>query len=237
MKAQFNILDLGPNSIVLIDTNSVYELLELSNDLEIRILTYHREFIKKLAFKFNKLNAYKVIRTEFRKVHYTSEQEFSAIWRNVENMAYYITVIKNAEEYTQEILESFFSALIYQLSNIVARDTAISKDKMSRYQEIVLQFINLVSEFYLKEKKVDFYAQKMMISTRHLSSVLKGVTGKSAGQIINEYIINEAKALLSTSSESIKEIAIKLKFSDQYAFSHFFKKHQNVSPREYRAQF
>lgn len=237
IKAQFNILELKPNSLVLIDNNSVYELMEISEDLDIKILTYQRDYIENLRLKFNKLNAYKTMRTEFREVYYSNEGEFNTLWRNVENMDYYTNILSDKDDYTNEILESFFAAILYQFANIIRSKNAISKDKMSRPQEIVLQFVKLVADFYLVEKTVEFYAQKMLMTSRHLSSVLKQVTGHTAIQIINQYIINEAKALLSSSSLSIKEIATKLKFSDQYAFSHFFKKHLNLSPREYRAQF
>lgn len=237
INAQFNILELTAHSLVLIDTNIIYELEEYSPDVEIRVLTYHRDFIDQLSLKFNKLNAYKTIRTELRNVYYSTEKEFLTLWDNVDNIAYYSDIPQRKEDYVKEIVESFFTGLIYQFANIVARSIAISKQKMSRQHEIVLQFVNLVSENYMTEKKVDFYAQQMMMSTRHLSTILKNVTGRSALQIINEYIVNEAKALLSTTSLSIKEIASKLKFSDQYVFSHFFKKHLNISPRQYRSQF
>lgn len=239
IKAQFNILELKANSLVLIDNNSVYELMEVSQDVNVKLLSYQREYIEKLSLKFNKLNAYKTIRTEFQKVIYLENQEFDTLWRNIDNMAFYLHEKDNLhdEEYVNEILESFFAGLIYQFANLVSRFNRISKEKMSRPQEIVLQFVKLVSEFYLTEKTVEFYSQKMMMSSRHLSSVLKEVTGRTAIQIINEYIINEAKALLSSTSMSIKEIASALKFSDQYAFSHFFKKHLKINPSDYRAQF
>ena len=63
---------------------------------------------------------------------------------------------------------------------------------MTRNQEIVLDFIGLVGQNYLSYKSVEFYAQNMMMS-RHLSSVIKAETGKTAGQMINEFIINEQK--------------------------------------------
>lgn len=108
---------------------------------------------------------------------------------------------------------------------------------MTRNQEIVLDFIGLVGQNYLSYKSVEFYAQNMMMSTRHLSSVIKAETGKTAGQMINEFIINEAKALLASTLKPVNEIASILNFSDQYSFSHFFKKHQGVSPTVYRSQF
>lgn len=236
MKEQINDLELIPNSIILIDPRTVYEILEYSDDLEIFILSYNRDFVENLFLKFNKLNAYKTIRTEFRKVYQASEGEFNTFWRNIKNIDFYLNQ-EHTNDYDFEVVESLFTAMVYQMANLIAKNKSISKEKMTRSHEIVLDFIKLLSDNYLKEKNVDFYAQKLMLSTRHLSTVLKEVTGKSANQIINEFIFNEAKALLSSTLKPINKIANHLKFSDQFAFSHFFKKHQNMSPSDYRSLF
>ncbi|NSW89572.1 MAG: helix-turn-helix transcriptional regulator [Firmicutes bacterium] len=49
-------------------------------------------------------------------------------------------------------------------------------------------------------------------------------------------IIHKAKEELLTSNSSIKEIAYKLKFSDEFYFSRFFKKHTGIPPSKYRIQ-
>ncbi len=79
--------------------------------------------------------------------------------------------------------------------------------------------------------------EKLGISGKHLSNVLKQENGKSANEIISEFILNEAKAQLSGTTKSISKIADNLQFSDSYSFSHFFKKHQKISPIQYRKHF
>lgn len=236
MKEHINHLVMDDFSIILIDPSSVYEVLDYSDDIEILMLNYDRNFIRNLSLKFNKLNAYHTIGREFKEVYHLEEQEFEAFWRNLHNLNFYINQ-EGDSEYNIEIIESHFTSILYQFASLIAKTRLISKDKMTRSQEIVFDFIRLVSEFYLKEKSVEFYASRLMLSTRHLSAVLKEVTGKTSNQIINDYILNEAKALLSSTIKPINEIALRLQFSDQYAFSHFFKKHQKVSPTEYRNMF
>jgi AraC-like DNA-binding protein len=63
---------------------------------------------------------------------------------------------------------------------------------------------------------------------------MKKVTKKTAGQWLDEAIITESKILLRKPGGSIKEIAEKLHFSDQAAFSKFFKKNVGVAPLEYK---
>lgn len=236
IKEQVNIFELSENSIILIDSRSVYEIMEVSKELEVKVLTYHRSFISKIGLKFNRLNIYHNIRMELRRGYTFTDREFEVFWDILKGIDYFLDEIDDLE-YAVESIESLFSAFIYNVSSFVMRNRKNTKGMMTRNQEIVLDFIGLVGENYLSQKSVEFYAQTMMLSTRHLSSVIKAETGKTAGQMINEFIINEAKALLASTLKPVNEIANRLNFSDQYSFSHFFKKHQGVSPTEYRNQF
>ncbi len=236
VKEQIHTHDLGPYSIILIDSNSVYEILDFSPNIKVILIAYDRDFVEQLNFKFNRLKAYSGIRSKFKNSYVADKEEFTSIWKNLENLKYYIES-EETNEYLIEVIETFFTALIYQFGNIINRNRRLSKDLMSRSQEIVLDFIKLVSNQYLEEKSVDFYAQKMMISTRHLSTVLKQEIGKSASEVISEFILNAAKAKLSSTRKPINVIARELQFSDQYSFSHFFKKHEGLSPSQYRNQF
>ncbi|AJW61770.1 HTH-type transcriptional activator Btr [Elizabethkingia miricola] len=236
IKEQINIFELGENSIILIDSRSVYEIMEVSKELKVKVLTYHRSFISKIGLKFNRLNIYHNIRMELRRGYTFTDREFEVFWDILKGIDYFLDEVGELE-YAVESIESLFSAFIYNVSSFVMRNRKNTKGMMTRNQEIVLDFIGLVGENYLSQKSVEFYAQTMMLSTRHLSSVIKAETGKTAGQMINEFIINEAKALLASTLKPVNEIASILNFSDQYSFSHFFKKHQGVSPTVYRSQF
>ena len=236
IKEQINVFEIIENTIILIDSRSVYEIMEVSEELEVKVLTYQRSFISKIGLKFNRLNIYHNIRMELRRGYTFTDREFEVFWDILKGIDYFLDEIDDLE-YAVESIESLFSAFIYNVSSFVMRNRKNTKGMMTRNQEIVLDFIVLVGENYLSQKSVEFYAQTMMLSTRHLSSVIKAETGKTAGQMINEFIINEAKALLASTLKPVNEISNRLNFSDQYSFSHFFKKHQGVSPTEYRNQF
>lgn len=222
IKEQINVFEIIENTIILIDSRSVYEIMEVSEELEVKVLTYQRSFISKIGLKFNRLNIYHNIRMELRRGYTFTDREFEVFWDILKGIDYFLDEIDDLE-YAVESIESLFSAFIYNVSSFVMRNRKNTKGMMTRNQEIVLDFIGLVGENYLSQKSVEFYAQTMMLSTRHLSSVIKAETGKTAGQMINEFIINEAKALLASTLKPVNEIANRLNFSDQYSFSHFFK--------------
>ena len=85
LREQINVYTLTEFSIILIDSNSVYEILNYSRNLEVLIVAYNREFVERLNFKFNRLNAYRTIRKEFKEVYHSSEEEFLTIWKNLQN--------------------------------------------------------------------------------------------------------------------------------------------------------
>ena len=235
LKEQISVVEIHENSVVLIDMKSVYELLEISKDIEIRSIAYNRSFIEKVSLKLNRLNLYNNLKKQLSRNFPLKPEEFSILWDNTELLS---QTLKSQDkiEFSQEIGVNYLSIIIYFLMSFAPFSGYEQQGKMSRSQQIVYDFIMLVSEHYLTHKSVQFYAQKLGISMRHLSSVLKQENGKTANEIISEFILNEAKAQLSGTSKSINTIADNLQFSDSYSFSHFFKKHQKISPIQYRKQ-
>ena len=67
------------------------------------------------------------------------------------------------------------------------------------------------------------------------SSVIKRVSGKTAGKWIDDYVILEAKTLLRYSPMSIQEVAFYLNFANASFFGKYFKHHTGMSPSEYKA--
>ena len=72
--------------------------------------------------------------------------------------------------------------------------------------------------------------------SKHLSTVVKEISGKTAGEWIDSLVVLEAKALLKSSELSIQEIADELHFANQSFFGKYFKHHTGMSPKEYRRQ-
>jgi AraC-like DNA-binding protein len=231
-----NRIELAENYVALIDSRKVYEILEISDDLEIFLVAFHREYIEKLPLKINRLNAFVFFRNELVRHFQLATPQFEKIWKNVD----LLKNILDSEDFTthhDEIIRHLFSSIVYQFGDTVSQNSDFSKQKISRKQELVLHFLKNVGEHFLKEREVTFYAEQQFITSRHLSAVLKEVTGNTAGQIIAAFVMKEAKAQLSSSDKSIYEISMDLKFSDQYSFGHFFKKHSGESPNAYRKRF
>ena len=227
---------LTENHVALIDSRRVYEILEISDDLELFLVAFSREYTEKLPLKINRLNAFVYFRNELVRHSRLDREPFERIWKNADLLK---TVLESNDDsaHRDEIIRHLFSSTVYQFGDMIAQSARFSKDKISRKQEIVLQFLKNVGDCYLEEREVSFYADKQFITSRHLSAVLKEVTGKTAGQIIAAFVMKEAKAQISSTDKTLYEISVDLKFSDAYSFGHFFKKHSGESPNAYRKRF
>lgn len=99
------------------------------------------------------------------------------------------------------------------------------------------RFQQLVDEFVISEKKVPFYAEKLEISPRKLTSISKKVLGRTPKELINEGFLRLSKRMLSRTQKSIRQIAWELQYTDENNFSSTFLKLSGVTPREYRKRW
>lgn len=105
---------------------------------------------------------------------------------------------------------------------------------LDKKKDLVLKYIQLVNLNLKKGLKISNYAELLHISPNHLNKIIKNQLSKSAQEIHNEIILQEAKVLLLQTSKDISEIAFDLGFNDVSYFGKFFRKHTNQSPMEYR---
>lgn len=147
--------------------------------------------------------------------------------------------LRNKDDaYRKEVVTGIMQAFFFELcgifnSHIPAVSTTTSKNK-SRKEYIFERFYESLIESYQTERSVKFYADQLCLTPKHLSGVVKEVSGKTVGEWIDEFVILEAKALLNSSSLNIQEISDQLNFANQSFFGKYFKHYTGMSPKEYR---
>jgi len=98
------------------------------------------------------------------------------------------------------------------------------------------QFLFLVEENFLIQTRVSEYAKQLSITANHLNETVKKMIGKTAGELIRDRLLLEAKRWLIHSDLSISEIAHALNFEDPSYFGRFFKRYTHCSPKDFRQQ-
>ena len=104
----------------------------------------------------------------------------------------------------------------------------------NRQDDIYAAFLEAVAKHYKTARTVGFYADKLCITSKHLSQVVKKVSGETASEIIENYVITEIKALLLSTNMTIQQISDYLNFPSQSVFGKYVKRITGVSPKRYK---
>lgn len=99
---------------------------------------------------------------------------------------------------------------------------------------ILDRFMTLVQQNFKSQRFLDFYADQLQITPKHLSRTVKSLTGFTAVEWIERYVVLEAKVLLKSTNLNIQQIADELNFHSQSFFGKYFKKKVGMSPKEFR---
>ena len=139
--------------------------------------------------------------------------------------------------YKRESISSLLSSFLFLAGGIAEERMAAMKPARPgrfRSREVAENFLRLLAEWHSSERSVHFYAEKLGITPKYLSKLVRSATGKSAPEWIDDYVILEARNMLRHSDMPIKEIAGRLHFADQPTFHKFFKSHTGLTPMQYR---
>ena len=139
----------------------------------------------------------------------------------------------------REIIGSLLTSLTYLSTDVWEHlvDEARKKNgsqRSARLNQILEQFLALVNEYHCSERGMAFYADKLCLTPKYLSKLIRQASGRSAPEWIDEFVILEAKNLLKYTNLAIKEIVYRLHFPNQSVFYKFFKAHTGMTPSEYR---
>ncbi|MDO5510016.1 MAG: helix-turn-helix domain-containing protein [Weeksellaceae bacterium] len=100
--------------------------------------------------------------------------------------------------------------------------------------DCVLEFRNELEIDFRKEKMVSYYANKLGVTEKKLNLATSKILGKTPKSIIDERIMLEAKRMLNYSSDSVKEICYSLGFEEPTNFNKYFRKHEDMTPKQFR---
>lgn len=170
-------------------------------------------------------------------------KNYSPIYFLKENEAHYFQLIETIYTYFQEystenieIIRSYLNILLYESRKSFLNGSIQNQTFNKRYNEIAFSFENLVINTSNKRIGLSYFSDKLNVSLVYLMECVKKSTGKTAKQIITEYLILEAQTLLLHSTQTIDKIAETVGYSSTSNFTLFFKKHTGVSPTKYRKQ-
>ena len=177
-------------------------------------------------------------------------QESFATWLSVKKNAYipleertlnamvnYFNMMKDSLQYKENpyrmqiainLTRAFFYGAGYHLHNFS------KTGKKTHNEELMDKFLNLVQNHHKEHRGLEFYADKLCLTPKYVSKMVKEISGKSANNWIDEHVILETKALLKSTNMTIQQISDELNFPSQSFFGKYFKRVTGMSPSEYK---
>lgn len=134
-----------------------------------------------------------------------------------------------------EMLNNNLRNMLLNISDKVRRNYAdLRLDEDDRKAELLHRFVELITIHSQHHRDVAYYADELCISKGYLAAVTRSMVGKTPKQLIDNWIVQEIKILLTLSNVPLQTIADRLNFPDQSYLGRFFKRYTSMSLTEYR---
>lgn len=231
LRGRCNLMDIdavAPCMSILLP-NQILEFTESSDDLEGMVVMMSARFTERLSIKvdFDLMQTFQSQRViPLNEEALATMLQFCEMVKRLSQFPDHPFLMETAVNLTRAF---FFGAgyFFHQRPEAVAH---------SRGEQLVDRFLKLVQMHCRQERQLDFYAQELCISSKYLAATVKTVTSKTAGDWIEDYVMLEAKAMLTNTDMTISQISDHLHFPDTSTFGKYFRRHTGLSPKEFKKQ-
>jgi AraC-type DNA-binding domain-containing proteins len=231
IKVNMKEYEMSPRSLIVIFPNQYIQLDEMNGDCRGEVIFTSLDVVKEFSVMVNNM-ASLFLYVRKNPCVMLSEERYEMIESYVDLIFRKSDRMENM--FASEIMRNLLLALFCEVCNIFGHEVILSQKVKTRNEEIYEHFMLLVSENYKKEHFVKFYADKMHITQRYLSTVIKDFSKSSPSDWIDQYVLTEAKILLNDSGKTVQQISNELNFKNQSFFGKYFRKHTGMTPLQYR---
>ncbi|HEX9826663.1 MAG TPA: helix-turn-helix transcriptional regulator [Flavobacteriaceae bacterium] len=202
------------------------------------LILVHEDFLSGTTLH-NEIKKYSYFEYEVNEALHLSPSEEETVWNlaNAMEKEYH----NNIDDYSKSIILSHLSTLLKYAQRFYKRQF-INREELTG--ATFTKFNEILSSYFEDRKNTDFglptvnyMAEKLHVSSRYLSDLLKQETGKTTLELIHLFLISEAKNLLMQGDQNISEIAFQLGFENANYFSRLFKKEVGMTPFQFKNGF
>jgi YesN/AraC family two-component response regulator len=209
---------IGDNHLYGVGPGMVHQL-RTNPDAEGYILSFTDSFLKMADHEFDSINPLKICQLFSERVEI--EIQMDAIPELKEIVTKMTNELSHEYSFRTQILRRYFKIfLIYLIRHL---GNVLSFVKQTREIELVKSFMELLGKQFREKKMVADYASQLYVTPNYLNGIVKKNTGFSAGHLIRQRVVLEAKRMCRYTDAGMKEIAYHLGFIDSSHFSKFFK--------------
>ncbi|MCQ2347432.1 MAG: helix-turn-helix transcriptional regulator [Paludibacteraceae bacterium] len=215
------------NDALVLDPGSFMLIHECSQDALVYYLLFSSDFLDRNAH-----NQYAVA-TSLRSPIVRMQPNHAEVCKD-----FYALMLKAADSQpsmlSTPLMVHVFNMLCTRYEDFLQLSETLSPQPIDRKVQIYQDYCQLVLKHYHEWHRIADYADALHCSVQHICSTIKAASGRTAGDIITDAILTDAKAQLKITSVPLKEIAMNLGFENVPLFNRFFKTHLGVTPTVYR---
>lgn len=236
-KINFQKHTIEEGSIFITSPNQVKQMVHVSDDCLMQGVSFTSNFFIEFEFPKNVLDIMEFFLPKYASVWQVTKEEGHIFHKAIEALGFRVNTMP-AHIYGKELLGTCFLSFLYELAEITTLHATTTSHAFGRKEDLVYKFSKMAARHHITERSVTYYSRHLYVSSKYLSETVKEITGKTAGEFIDELNILEAKRLLENPGLSVADISFALQFSTPAFFSKFFKRLSGQSPKAFRlAQF
>ncbi len=225
----FSVPSFKAGDFLVVSPGTVFEFLYVSSDLDLAMLAFSNSLMESWQ-KEELLQVYlqgrlflhlSLTEQESRRM----EQIFALLWEVVHD-----------RPFPKESVQSLISLVFHQTDSFRGRGLEADKQKRTRQEEVFNRFLELVNKYAIHERNCTFYADRLCLTSRYLSTLVRQASGRTVMNWVNEAVVQEAKLMLRHTDKLVYQIADELNFPNASFFCKYFRRMTGMTPNDYRQE-
>lgn len=221
------------NDIFICPPNNIIESSLSSVDFQCQCIGMSREYIHKLLPMADNIWDIKLL-FEKNPVFTLSPNEVT-VWKQYYDLL--CSKVHLPSVVQEKVINLLMLAFFYDMQNHLSRVIQLPSRSYTSGECLFKKFIDLLETSYPKNREVSYYADRLNVTPKYLSSICKAASMQTASSLIDQYVLKDVEYLLKYSSKTIKEIVNELDFPNISFFGRYVKKHLGMPPRALREKF
>ncbi len=229
VKINLREFEIIPGAFLIVHPTMVFDFSEKSPDLDMLMCGISLEVLKGMRL-------HKIVPV-FREI---MQNPLTALTEGqIDSFRDFISLIDRKKDpdaygrHHKEVMHHLLLSLLYEAASFYKTEPQQGKNP-THTEGVMKKLGELIKEHYREERKVEFYAEKLFLTPKYLSSVVKKTSGKTVSEWIRMALVLDAQDQLKNSELTVQQISDLLRFPNPSFFGRFFKKHTGMTPMEYR---